>query len=89
MVRPWHYFKFHHKTGEGEPGYEQDKVPSYPVKIEGENLWINLAAASARTHLIRSLEIHTVHQGRLACCRYLNHGDGSEISSALNIRDVT
>ncbi len=28
VVCPWHYWKFHLKTGEGEPGYDEDKVPA-------------------------------------------------------------
>lgn len=51
VVCPWHYYKFHRKTGEGEPGYEQDKVPSYNLKIEGEKLLIDLASATARTQI--------------------------------------
>jgi len=34
VVCPWHYWKFHCRTGLGEPGYEEDKVPSYAVKVE-------------------------------------------------------
>ena len=29
VVCPWHYYKFHWQTGEGEPGYEADRVPSH------------------------------------------------------------
>ena len=25
---PWHFWKFHRVTGEGEPGFEEDKVPA-------------------------------------------------------------
>ena len=32
VVCPWHYWKFHHKTGQGEPGHEQDHVPSYTTR---------------------------------------------------------
>ncbi|MEO6193439.1 MAG: Rieske (2Fe-2S) protein [Thermoanaerobaculia bacterium] len=28
VVCPWHHWKFHSRTGEGEPGFEQDCVPS-------------------------------------------------------------
>ena len=27
---PWHAWKFHRCTGLGEPGFEEDAVPSYP-----------------------------------------------------------
>ena len=26
VVCPWHYYKFHWRTGEGEPGYEADRA---------------------------------------------------------------
>jgi nitrite reductase/ring-hydroxylating ferredoxin subunit/multimeric flavodoxin WrbA len=45
---PWHAWKFHHVTGLGEPGYEEDRVPSYTTKIEGGRLWVDLASATAR-----------------------------------------
>ncbi len=48
IVCPWHNWKFHCKTGEGEPGYEEDRVPSYPVKVESGRVLINLDAASPR-----------------------------------------
>ncbi len=34
VVCPWHYWKFHRVTGEGEPGYEADRVPRHEVKVE-------------------------------------------------------
>ena len=35
IVCPWHNWKFHRCSGVGEPGFEEDRVPSYPVKVEG------------------------------------------------------
>ncbi len=32
VVCPWHYYKFHWQTGEGEPGYEADRVPRTPSR---------------------------------------------------------
>ena len=29
----WHYYKFNWQTGEGEPGYEADRVPSHAEKV--------------------------------------------------------
>lgn len=51
IVCPWHYYKFHHKTGLGEPGFEEDKVPTYKLKIESGQLFIDLASRTARGHL--------------------------------------
>ncbi|MBY0554967.1 NAD(P)H-dependent oxidoreductase [bacterium] len=45
---PWHNWKFHHKTGKGEPGFESDCIPTYLLKIEGDKLLIDLASASPR-----------------------------------------
>ncbi|MEZ4394383.1 MAG: NAD(P)H-dependent oxidoreductase [Polyangiales bacterium] len=46
---PWHYWKFHHATGLGEPGFEDDAVPAYAVKVEGGRLLVDLKSATPRT----------------------------------------
>jgi len=43
---PWHGWKFHWRTGFGEPGFEDDRVPAFDVRIEGGRV---LVAAKART----------------------------------------
>ena len=48
LVCPWHYWKFHRATGKGEPGYEADCVPSYPVKVEAGRLLVDVANATKR-----------------------------------------
>lgn len=48
LVCPWHNYKFHRSTGEGEPGFEEDRVPRFEHKIEGGNLRVNLTPATAR-----------------------------------------
>lgn len=48
VVCPWHYWKFHASTGVGEPGYEADKVPAYPVRVEGGRVQVDLKAATRR-----------------------------------------
>ena len=40
VVCPWHYWKFHRQTAQGEPGYEQDQVPAYAIKIENGQLFM-------------------------------------------------
>jgi multimeric flavodoxin WrbA/nitrite reductase/ring-hydroxylating ferredoxin subunit len=45
---PWHQWKFHRATGKGEPGFEEDCVPAYPVKVENGRVLIDLANASRR-----------------------------------------
>ena len=48
LVCPWHNYKFHYRTGEGEPGFEDDRVPSYEVRIDGDRLLVNLTPATPR-----------------------------------------
>lgn len=48
VVCPWHQWKFHRVTGVGEPGFEDDRVPSYPVRIEQGRVLVDLSAATQR-----------------------------------------
>ena len=48
IVCPWHNWKFHRIQGIGEPGFEQDRVPQYELKIENDNLLINLEPKTQR-----------------------------------------
>jgi nitrite reductase/ring-hydroxylating ferredoxin subunit/multimeric flavodoxin WrbA len=49
IICPWHGWKFHRCTGIGELGFEEDRVPAFPVKIENGHLLVNVAAPSKRT----------------------------------------
>jgi nitrite reductase/ring-hydroxylating ferredoxin subunit/multimeric flavodoxin WrbA len=49
IVCPWHNWKFHRCSGSGEPGFEEDRVPAYPVKVENGRVLVNLAAGTRRT----------------------------------------
>jgi nitrite reductase/ring-hydroxylating ferredoxin subunit/multimeric flavodoxin WrbA len=49
IVCPWHHWRFHYRSGEGEPGYEQDKVPTYRLKQESGHLFLDLNSATPRT----------------------------------------
>jgi len=49
IVCPWHHWKFHRVRGVGEPGYEEDAVPAYPVKVENGRVLVNLRAGTRRT----------------------------------------
>jgi len=51
VVCPWHQYRFHRCTGEGEPGYEADKVPSYGVKEENGRLLVTAKPVTKRGHL--------------------------------------
>ena len=42
VVCPWHYWKFHRLTGTGEPGFEEDCVPSFPVKVENGHVYVDI-----------------------------------------------
>lgn len=48
VVCPWHHWKFHRRTGEGEPGFEADRVPSYAVKVENGRLHVDVNARTPR-----------------------------------------
>ena len=69
IVCPWHHWKFHRVTGQGEPGYEQDQVPRFELKEEAGRLLVDLMSASARRkkpHERHALERPIVRQpGRL------------------------
>jgi multimeric flavodoxin WrbA/nitrite reductase/ring-hydroxylating ferredoxin subunit len=51
VVCPWHQYKFHCRTGTGEPGFEADAVPRYALKEEGGRLLVDLASATPRSKL--------------------------------------
>jgi nitrite reductase/ring-hydroxylating ferredoxin subunit/multimeric flavodoxin WrbA len=46
---PWHNWKFHRCTGLGEPGFEEDAVPAYAVKVENDRVLVDMASATRRT----------------------------------------
>ena len=48
IICPWHNWKFHRCSGFGEPGFEEDRIPAYPVKVENGRVFVNLQAASRR-----------------------------------------
>jgi multimeric flavodoxin WrbA/nitrite reductase/ring-hydroxylating ferredoxin subunit len=48
IVCPWHNWKFHRHTGIGEPGFEADRVPSFPLKIENNRVLVNVGAPTKR-----------------------------------------
>jgi nitrite reductase/ring-hydroxylating ferredoxin subunit/multimeric flavodoxin WrbA len=48
IVCPWHNWKFHRCTGVGEPGFEEDRVPAYPVKVENGRVLVDIAAGTKR-----------------------------------------
>jgi multimeric flavodoxin WrbA/nitrite reductase/ring-hydroxylating ferredoxin subunit len=49
IMCPWHGWKFHRCTGVGEPGYEEDRVPSFPVKIESGRVFVDVANPTRRS----------------------------------------
>ena len=51
VVCPWHYWKFHWRTGQGEPGYEEDRVPSYDVHVEDGRVLVRSVPSSKRGRL--------------------------------------
>ncbi|MFN8012091.1 MAG: NAD(P)H-dependent oxidoreductase [Holophagaceae bacterium] len=49
VVCPWHHWKFHARTGLGEPGFEEDAVPAFPVKVEEGRVWVDVGNGTLRT----------------------------------------
>ena len=49
VVCPWHAWKFHFQTGVGEPGFEEDAVPTYATRVEGGRLYVDLSPRTPRT----------------------------------------
>jgi nitrite reductase/ring-hydroxylating ferredoxin subunit/multimeric flavodoxin WrbA len=47
---PWHNWKYHCRTGLGEPGFEADAVPRYDVKVENGRLFASERPVTRRTH---------------------------------------
>ena len=48
---PWHNWKYHYRTGLGEPGYEGDAVPRYEIRVDDGRLLVNLDTASPRSRI--------------------------------------
>src|SRR6202142_4165912 len=51
IVCPWHNWKFHRCSGLGEPGFEEDRVPAFPVKTENGRLLVDVANGRKRNGL--------------------------------------
>jgi nitrite reductase/ring-hydroxylating ferredoxin subunit/multimeric flavodoxin WrbA len=51
VVCPWHYYKFHCKTGVGEPGFEADRVPSHDVRVEAGRVLVRAEPSTKRGKL--------------------------------------
>ncbi|HSM12556.1 MAG TPA: Rieske 2Fe-2S domain-containing protein, partial [Thermoanaerobaculia bacterium] len=49
VVCPWHGWKFHRATGEGEPGFEEDRVPRHEVRIEGGRVLVAREPSTTRS----------------------------------------
>ena len=51
IVCPWHAYKFHHRTGEGEPGFEDDRIPAHDVKVENGRVLVRTKPRTPRHKL--------------------------------------
>ncbi len=49
LVCPWHNWKYHRRSGLGEPGFEADAVPSYHVRVENGRLFASSTPATKRS----------------------------------------
>ena len=48
IVCPWHHWKFHRVEGMGERGFEEDVVPSHPVRVNNGRVEVQRAAVTKR-----------------------------------------
>jgi nitrite reductase/ring-hydroxylating ferredoxin subunit/multimeric flavodoxin WrbA len=48
LVCPWHGWKFHRVTGEGEPGFEEDQVPRFEFRIDHGRLLVRMEPVVGR-----------------------------------------
>ena len=65
IVCPWHAWKFHCRTGQGEPGYEADQLPRYTLEERDGHLWVDTASATPRgkaPHEVHALARPVVRQ---------------------------
>lgn len=51
VICAWHNWRFHRTTGFGEPGFEEDRVPQFELKIENDHLFINTNPVTSRNKL--------------------------------------
>jgi multimeric flavodoxin WrbA/nitrite reductase/ring-hydroxylating ferredoxin subunit len=51
VVCPWHQWKFHRCGGQGEPGYEGDRVPSYAVRVANGRVEVSAKPMTPRDRL--------------------------------------
>src|SRR5712675_302405 len=42
LTSPLHGSKFHRPSGQAAPGFEEDRVPPYPVKVENGRVLVDL-----------------------------------------------
>jgi multimeric flavodoxin WrbA/nitrite reductase/ring-hydroxylating ferredoxin subunit len=56
VVCPWHYWKFHCQTGQGEPGYEDDRVPAHEVRVAHGRVLVKKSPSTTRAR-----KPHTAH----------------------------
>ena len=54
---PWHYWKFHYRTGKGEPGFEEDRVPSYPLTVHLSKVWIAKTVGNWNESAVNSIHL--------------------------------
>ena len=48
IVCPWHNWKYHFEKGCGEPGYEDEAVPRYELKVEEGRLFLRTEPSTKR-----------------------------------------
>ncbi len=84
---PWHNWKFHRVTGFGEPGFEDDRVPQYELKMQDGDLYINLRPITQRnkapTPASPSFKATKARGRAYQSGRNFHHSNGSKKSPVL------
>ena len=87
---PWHNWKFHRCSGKGEPGFEEDAVPAYAVKVENGRVLVDMASAT-ETHAQAARSASAGAQDRARAGpdsgrRHLDLADGRGQSALFRLR---
>jgi hypothetical protein len=88
IVFPWHHWKFHRVSSVGEPGFEEGRVPSFPVEVEHGRVLVNLRASTRReASSAPSAGAPGCPRARPAATRrHLDHRHGRCLSALLGFR---
>src|SRR5215471_1875638 len=83
---PWHGWKFHRLTGVGEPGFEEDRVPAFPIKVESGRVLGAVAACKSAAPTASALAQTRACAGAGASRWHLDDRHGYDQPALLGLR---